>query len=45
MKRILLLSFLLLVLGCTNNDEECEDLYQEYLKALSYAGDSQTAIA
>jgi len=44
MKKILFLSLLILVFACENNDEECEDLYQEYLVALSHAGNSQSAI-
>ncbi len=43
MKKILLYSILLLTLSCSNNDEECDDLYDEYIEALSYAGGSQSA--
>ena len=44
MKKIFLLFLLSTLFCCTNNDEECEELYEQYINSLSNAGGSQSAI-
>ncbi|MCP4052829.1 MAG: hypothetical protein GY739_07145 [Mesoflavibacter sp.] len=44
MKKLFLLFLLSTLFCCTNNDEECEDLYEQYINSISNSGGSQSVI-
>lgn len=45
MKKVLsILLIVLLIFSCSKDDEKCEDLRDQYIEALGFAGNSQSAI-